>query len=77
MRCLGRQSPEQYDDFVTTYGRDLGSWHGFTVLRGIQELRMTTWLMQNIGESQAAADEYAHRLATLRDDSAPRHWQPG
>ncbi|MBB1245754.1 aminoglycoside phosphotransferase family protein [Streptomyces durbertensis] len=73
---LGWQTTEQYSDFISAYGRDLGSWHGFATLRGIQEFRMTTWLMQNVGESRAVAEEYAHRIATLRNDSAPRHWQP-
>ena len=37
---------------------------------------MTTWLMQNIGESDRIADEFRTRLASLRDDNAPRNWQP-
>ncbi|NLU76154.1 aminoglycoside phosphotransferase family protein [Streptomyces sp. HNM0575] len=74
---LGWQTPEQYADFVGAYGRDLRDWHGYPTLRGIQEFQMTTWLMQNVGESQAVADEYAHRIATLRDEKIPRRWQPG
>ncbi|ONK12251.1 aminoglycoside phosphotransferase family protein [Streptomyces sp. MP131-18] len=74
---LGWQSREQYADFVAAYGRDLVDWEGFGVLRGIQEFRMTTWLMQNVGESRAVAEEYARRIASLRDDAAPRDWQPG
>jgi hypothetical protein len=46
------------------------------VLRGIQELRMTTWLMQNITVSDTAAAEYRRRIAALRDDTAPRNWWP-
>jgi hypothetical protein len=38
---------------------------------------MTTWLMQNIGESEETAREYARRVASLRDDDAPRDWHPG
>ncbi|WP_461035191.1 phosphotransferase family protein [Streptomyces mayteni] len=74
---LGWQTREQYDDFVAAYGRDLRDWEGFAVLRGIQEFHMTTWLMQNIGESPAVAEEYARRIASLRDADAPRNWQPG
>ncbi|TNM32685.1 phosphotransferase family protein [Streptomyces sedi] len=74
---LGWQSREQYADFVAAYGRDLGDWEGFSVLRGIQEFHMTTWLMQNVGESAAVAAEYERRIASLRDDDAPRNWQPG
>ncbi|GGO56227.1 hypothetical protein GCM10012287_49330 [Streptomyces daqingensis] len=74
---LGWQTDEQYASFVGAYGRDLRDWHGYSTLRGIQEFQMTTWLMQNIGESQKVADEYARRIASLRDDDAPRNWQPG
>lgn len=74
---LGWQTWEQYADFVSAYGRDLRDWAGFPTLRGIQEFHMTTWLMQNIGESQDVAEEYARRIASLRDDDAPRNWHPG
>ncbi|MEU3963205.1 aminoglycoside phosphotransferase family protein [Streptomyces buecherae] len=73
---LGWQTPAQYADFVAAYGRDLHNWPGYGVLRGIQELRMTTWLMQNVNESAGAASEYRRRIAALRDDSARRDWQP-
>jgi len=73
---LGWQTPEQYAAFVGAYGRDLRDWEGFPVLRGIQEFQMTTWLMQNIAEGPAVAEEYARRIASLRDDDAPRNWQP-
>jgi hypothetical protein len=68
---------EEYAEFVGAYGRDLRDWHGFPTLRAIQEFKMTTWLMQNIGESEEIAAEYARRVASLRDDEAPRNWQPG
>ncbi|MCQ4046039.1 phosphotransferase enzyme family protein [Streptantibioticus rubrisoli] len=74
---LGWQTPEQYAEFVAAYGRDLREWAGFPTLRGIQEFQMTTWLMQNVAESPEAAEEYARRIASLRDDDAPRHWHPG
>jgi hypothetical protein len=32
--------------------------------------------MQNIGESERIAAEFRTRLASLRDSSAPRDWQP-
>ncbi|WP_165985441.1 phosphotransferase enzyme family protein [Streptomyces sp. YIM 98790] len=73
---MGWQTPEQYADFVRAYGRDLADWPGFPVLRGIQEFQMTTWLMQNVAESPEVAQEYARRIASLRDDDAPRDWHP-
>lgn len=74
---LSWQTPEQYGAFIGAYGRDLRDWSGFPTLRAIQEFKMTTWLMQNIGESKEIADEYARRIASLRDDSASRDWHPG
>jgi len=35
---------------------------------------MTTWLMQNISENQAIAQEIRNRMHSLRHPEAPRHW---
>lgn len=74
---LGWQTDEQYAAFIGAYGRDLRDWKGFPTLCAIQEFKMTTWLMQNIGEGAEIAAEYTRRIASLRDDSAPRNWHPG
>ncbi|MBL1096184.1 aminoglycoside phosphotransferase family protein [Streptomyces coffeae] len=74
---LGWQTREQYADFVGSYGRDLRDWSGFSTLRAVQEFNMTTWLMQNVSESAEVAEEYARRIASLRDDEMPRNWSPG
>lgn len=73
---LGWVSRDEYAAFVDGYGRDLRDWPGFGVLAAVQEFKMTTWLMQNIAEGPHAAEEVRARLASLRDDDAPRHWQP-
>ncbi|MDH2391923.1 aminoglycoside phosphotransferase family protein [Streptomyces sp. HNM0663] len=73
---LGWQTAEQYADFVAAYGRDLRDWPGYATLRGIQEFHMTTWLMQNVRESERTAQEYRRRIAGLRNDDAPRDWRP-
>ncbi|MER6351343.1 aminoglycoside phosphotransferase family protein [Streptomyces sp. NPDC001634] len=70
------QTDEQYADFVSAYGRDLYDWHGYDTLRGLQEFGMTTWLMQNVQESETVAAEYRRRIDALRDDDAPRDWRP-
>lgn len=74
---LGWVSDEQYAAFSGRYGRDLRKWPGFETLCAVQEFKMTTWLMQNVGESSGTAQEYARRIASLRDDHAPRNWHPG
>jgi aminoglycoside phosphotransferase (APT) family kinase protein len=73
---IGWHTDEQYADFVRAYGHDVMDWAGFPVIRAVNELKMTTWLMQNIGESDCIATEFRTRLASLRDDRAPRDWQP-
>lgn len=73
---LGWQTKEQYADFVAAYGRDLRDWPGFPMLRKVQEYLMTTWLMQNVAESERVAAEYQRRIRSLRDDAAPRDWRP-
>jgi len=35
---------------------------------------MTIWIMQNVGESSAIADEFARRVGSLRDRDFDRSW---
>ena len=73
---VGWHTDEQYADFARTYGFDVKKWDGFPVIRAINELKMTTWLMQNVDESSSVATEFYTRLASLHDDQAPRRWNP-
>jgi aminoglycoside phosphotransferase (APT) family kinase protein len=73
---IGWHTDEEYAAFTRAYGHDVMDWGGFPVLRAINELKMTTWLMQNTGESDHIADEFRTRLASLHDSDAPRDWQP-
>lgn len=58
----------EYDSFVDAYGFDVRSWtDGYDILRRVHELKMTTWLMQNIDESSEIAEEYQVRMRTIRD----------
>jgi aminoglycoside phosphotransferase (APT) family kinase protein len=75
-RSAGWWSPEEYQTFVDAYGYDVTSWtEGFDVLRRVHELKMTTWLMQNINESVEIADEYQVRMRTIRDGISAG-WRP-
>ncbi|MFF3766409.1 aminoglycoside phosphotransferase family protein [Streptomyces sp. NPDC001922] len=74
---LGWQTEEEYGAFLGAYGRDLGTWSGFPVLRAVQEFNMTTWLMQNVSESAETAAEYTRRISSLRNEDALRNWSPG
>jgi thiamine kinase-like enzyme len=73
---VGWHSDTAYTRFCDTYGFDVMSWDGFPVICAINELKMTTWLMQNVRESQAIASEVRTRLASLHDPEAPRNWRP-
>jgi len=64
----------QYREFADAYGFDVRAWAGYPVLREVRELTMTTWIMQNIGESPAVAAEFALRVASLRERDFERAW---
>jgi aminoglycoside phosphotransferase (APT) family kinase protein len=64
----------QYREFADAYGFDVRGWEGYPVLREIRELTMTTWIMQNIGESAAVAAEFALRVTSLRERDFGRAW---
>lgn len=67
----------EYEEFVDSYGGfDIIQWDGFEVLRSVHELKMTTWIMQNVLESQDVAQEYRTRMRTLRDGTQARDWSP-
>ncbi len=65
---------EKYREFADAYGFDVRTWAGYAVLREVRELTMTTWIMQNVGESRATADEFALRVACLREGDSNRAW---
>jgi Ser/Thr protein kinase RdoA (MazF antagonist) len=73
---IGWHTDAQYAAFVRAYGQDVMAWDGFPVLRAINELKMTTWLMQNVNESDHIAGEFRSRLASLHDSDAARDWRP-
>jgi Ser/Thr protein kinase RdoA (MazF antagonist) len=64
----------QYREFADTYGFDVRAWPGYTVLRELRELTMTTWIMQNIEESPAVEAEFALRVNSLREGDFTRAW---
>jgi len=73
---VGWHGEAQYARFCQAYGFDVMTWEGFPVIRAINDLKMTTWLMQNVHGSDRLAQEFRNRLASLHDRNAPRAWQP-
>ncbi|WP_344420608.1 aminoglycoside phosphotransferase family protein [Pseudonocardia ailaonensis] len=72
----GWWSAPQYELFAATYGFDVMTWSGFNVLRRVHELKMTTWLMQNVQEAVEVRTEYQVRLATMRSGETQKPWRP-
>lgn len=64
----------QYREFADAYGFDVRAWAGYPVLREVRELTMTTWIMQNVAESDDIAAEFALRVASLRERDWHRAW---
>ena len=67
-------SAQDYDGFVLAYGLDVTEWDGYPTLALIRELTMTTWLMQNVGESANIADEFHTRVTSMREGDHARRW---
>lgn len=65
---------DEYRAFVDCYGFDVTEWNGFEVLRRIREAGMVTWLMQNVGEGSAVADEFALRMESIKNGDDACEW---
>lgn len=65
----------EYRAFADAYGFDVMNWDGFKTLKSVHELKMTTWLMQNVEESSEIEEEYQVRMRTIRDE-IPAKWRP-
>jgi hypothetical protein len=64
-----------YEAFSQTYGFDVTQWSGYTTLRDIREMTMTTWLMQNVLESPEIQEEFQVRLDSIRRRDYDRAWR--
>lgn len=76
-QTAGWWTDAEYQSFTEAYGYDVMSWtEGFPVLRAVHEIKMTTWLMQNVNESPEIAREYENRMRTIRNDELDADWHP-
>jgi aminoglycoside phosphotransferase (APT) family kinase protein len=67
----------EYASFAEAYGYDVMSWkEGFPTLRAVHEIKMTTWLMQNVNESPEIAREFENRMRRIRGEDATPSWRP-
>lgn len=71
---MGMYEPAEYEAFVEAYGFDVADWPGFPVLQAVMQLKMVTWLAQNVDHSAAIAGEYQKRILTLRSGELTVPW---
>jgi Ser/Thr protein kinase RdoA (MazF antagonist) len=71
----GWWTTEEYAAFCAAYGYDVTEWEDFHVLKAVHELKMTTWLMQNVTESTEIAREYRVRMETIQSGRRSS-WRP-
>ncbi|MFE9566957.1 aminoglycoside phosphotransferase family protein [Streptomyces sp. NPDC006692] len=68
-------SAAEYERYVNAYGGyDVTGYEGFEVMRGVRELRMTTYAIQTAVDHPHTTDEARHRVACLRGFNGPRPW---
>lgn len=71
---MGMIAPERYTEFADAYGHDVRLWEGFPTVSAVMQLRMTTWLGQNVAHSVAVREEFEKRLTTLRTGRLQEAW---
>ncbi len=73
---FGWHTREEYETFVRVYGFDIIEWSGYPVMRAVREFLMTTWLIQQAGESERIAAEATKRITALRTGASRMDWKP-
>ncbi|MER6913262.1 aminoglycoside phosphotransferase family protein [Streptomyces sp. NPDC000594] len=69
-------APEAYDGFTRVYGWDVREWEGCGVLRGARETASCAWVAQHAPANPRAREEFARRVASLREDRPEVRWYP-
>jgi thiamine kinase-like enzyme len=64
----------QYRQFCDTYGCDVTTWSGFTLLRDIRELRVTCYIAQRATENSRNVRQAQYRVDCLRGKCGLRPW---
>jgi len=77
-KTSGTVSPQDYQRYCHTYGRDVTDWPGYAALRGARELRLTCFAAQTAVQHPTAHTQAAYRLECLQGHHGPRpwHWSP-
>lgn len=67
-------APEAYESFTEAYGWDVREWEGCGVLRGARETASCAWVAQHAPTNPAAREEFARRVASLREGAERVGW---
>ncbi|MFI9819395.1 phosphotransferase enzyme family protein [Streptomyces sp. NPDC052013] len=67
---------EAYTSFTETYGWDVRTWEGCSVLRGARETASCAWVAQHAPGNPKALAEFRRRVASLRDGDETVRWYP-
>ncbi|MEV6905465.1 aminoglycoside phosphotransferase family protein [Amycolatopsis sp. NPDC051071] len=66
--------PARYRVFAERYGFDVTTWSGFSVLRAIRELKLTTSVLPILRSHPGVRDELRKRLDDLRSGHTGARW---
>lgn len=73
---MGMYSDRDYAAFTAAYGYDLTTWSGFPVVQAVMQVKMVTWMGQNVDHSPHVRTEYDKRIRTLRTGVLTEPWRP-
>ncbi|MFJ9371525.1 phosphotransferase enzyme family protein [Nocardia sp. NPDC101769] len=72
---MGMLAPADYQAFADAYGYDVTTWSRWPVLQAVMQLKMISWLAQNVDHSPRIRAEYDKRLATIRTGRLVEPWR--
>ncbi|MFE3195879.1 phosphotransferase enzyme family protein [Nocardia sp. NPDC059240] len=71
---MGMLDPADYQAFAAAYDYDVTTWSGWPVLQAVMQLKMISWLAQNVDHSPRVRAEYDKRMATIRTGRLVEPW---
>ncbi|WP_280423236.1 phosphotransferase enzyme family protein [Nocardia carnea] len=72
---MGMLAEQDYAAFVDGYGYDVTTWSGWPVMQAIQQVKMISWLAQNVEHSARLRGEYEKRITTIRTGVLAEPWR--
>ncbi|MBF6302294.1 aminoglycoside phosphotransferase family protein [Nocardia amamiensis] len=72
---MGMLAERDYAAFAGSYGYDITTWSGWPILQAIQQVKMVSWLSQNVDHSARVRSEYDKRIRTLRTGRLTEPWR--